>query len=282
MKYAPYYDVDSMLENPAQFSHLGRAVNSPFLTADVARPARGGYTVIEIAGILLFGALWACGATSRSPDGKGEGGASVMASGGTAGSGGAMNAGASGVAGSGGFSCATPWQGFTGCRGDEVCQEPTTERGNDAVGTLCRPEFGVYPVEGPCKIAHFKGRCLLELDGYWIYFYDDAAIPESCRNGENPWCDTPTGVSRAGVDACESACAAAKPDFSRAPECEAAIDCASLCLEQVRARTDDCAACIAASITWRPSGCNDFECSCVPPSFASAEGASCAASCDAG
>jgi hypothetical protein len=46
--HAPYYDVDSTLEDPAQFAFLGRALGSPFFTADVARLASGGYTVIEI------------------------------------------------------------------------------------------------------------------------------------------------------------------------------------------------------------------------------------------
>lgn len=46
--HAPYYDVESTLENPAQFAGLGRALSSPFFTADVARLASGGYTVLEI------------------------------------------------------------------------------------------------------------------------------------------------------------------------------------------------------------------------------------------
>jgi hypothetical protein len=46
--HAPYYDIESTLEKPAQFAFLGRIVGSPFFTADVARLAAGGYTVIEI------------------------------------------------------------------------------------------------------------------------------------------------------------------------------------------------------------------------------------------
>ncbi|APR82428.1 putative membrane protein [Minicystis rosea] len=46
--HAPYYDADSMLENPAQFADLGRLIDSPFFTADVARLSSGGYTVIEV------------------------------------------------------------------------------------------------------------------------------------------------------------------------------------------------------------------------------------------
>jgi hypothetical protein len=46
--HAPYYDVDSALENPGQFAFLGRRLASPFFTADVARLASGGYTVIEL------------------------------------------------------------------------------------------------------------------------------------------------------------------------------------------------------------------------------------------
>lgn len=46
--HAPYYDVESTLEDPRQFAFLGRTIGSPFFTADVARLARGGYTVIEI------------------------------------------------------------------------------------------------------------------------------------------------------------------------------------------------------------------------------------------
>lgn len=46
--HAPYYDIDCELENPAQFGFLGRLIHSPFFTADVARLAAGGYTVIEI------------------------------------------------------------------------------------------------------------------------------------------------------------------------------------------------------------------------------------------
>jgi hypothetical protein len=47
--HAPYYDVDATLDAPEQFSFLGRTIDSPFFTADVARLANGGgYTVIEI------------------------------------------------------------------------------------------------------------------------------------------------------------------------------------------------------------------------------------------
>jgi hypothetical protein len=37
-----------MLEDPQQFAFLERTINSPFFTADGARLASGGYTVIEI------------------------------------------------------------------------------------------------------------------------------------------------------------------------------------------------------------------------------------------
>jgi len=46
--HAPYYDVEATLEEPAQFAFLGRVIGSPFFTADVARLAGGGYSVIEI------------------------------------------------------------------------------------------------------------------------------------------------------------------------------------------------------------------------------------------
>jgi ATP-grasp domain-containing protein len=46
--HAPYQDVDSTLENPTEFAFLGRSLRSPFFTADVARLARGGWTIIEI------------------------------------------------------------------------------------------------------------------------------------------------------------------------------------------------------------------------------------------
>jgi hypothetical protein len=46
--HAPYYDVDTVLPDPAQFASLGAIIDSPFFTADVARLASGGYTVIEI------------------------------------------------------------------------------------------------------------------------------------------------------------------------------------------------------------------------------------------
>ncbi|WP_146646689.1 ATP-grasp domain-containing protein [Labilithrix luteola] len=46
--HAPYYDVESALESPEQFAFLGRAIGSPFFTADVARLANGGWTVIEV------------------------------------------------------------------------------------------------------------------------------------------------------------------------------------------------------------------------------------------
>lgn len=46
--HAPYYDADSTLADPDQFAFLGDAIGSPFFTADVARLANGGYTVIEI------------------------------------------------------------------------------------------------------------------------------------------------------------------------------------------------------------------------------------------
>ena len=46
--HAPYYDVESTLEAPEQFAFLGRVISSPFFSADVARLAAGGHTVIEI------------------------------------------------------------------------------------------------------------------------------------------------------------------------------------------------------------------------------------------
>lgn len=46
--HAPYYDVDARLDDPGQFADLGRIVASPFFTADVARLATGGYTIIEL------------------------------------------------------------------------------------------------------------------------------------------------------------------------------------------------------------------------------------------
>ncbi len=46
--HAPYHDVDSALEDPTQFAFLGRTLSSPFFTADVARLAAGGWTIIEI------------------------------------------------------------------------------------------------------------------------------------------------------------------------------------------------------------------------------------------
>ena len=46
--HAPYYGIEATLENAAQFAFLGSRIDSPFFTADVARLASGGYTVIEI------------------------------------------------------------------------------------------------------------------------------------------------------------------------------------------------------------------------------------------
>lgn len=46
--HAPYHDVDATLDQPRQFEFLGDVIDSPFFTADVARLAAGGYTVIEI------------------------------------------------------------------------------------------------------------------------------------------------------------------------------------------------------------------------------------------
>jgi hypothetical protein len=46
--HAPYYDMESTLPSPSQFEELGDLISSPFFTADVARLAGGGYTVIEL------------------------------------------------------------------------------------------------------------------------------------------------------------------------------------------------------------------------------------------
>ena len=46
--HAPYDDVESRLEKPEAFAYLGTVLSSPFFTADVARLASGGYTIIEI------------------------------------------------------------------------------------------------------------------------------------------------------------------------------------------------------------------------------------------
>jgi len=45
---APYHRVGPELENPAQFGVLGEVIDSPFFSADVARTAAGGLTLIEI------------------------------------------------------------------------------------------------------------------------------------------------------------------------------------------------------------------------------------------
>jgi hypothetical protein len=47
--HAPYYDADdAVLEDPARFAFIGDVIPSPFFTADVARLADGGWTIIEI------------------------------------------------------------------------------------------------------------------------------------------------------------------------------------------------------------------------------------------
>jgi hypothetical protein len=46
--HAPYYDVDATFVDPARFAFLGRVIDSPFFTADVARLAEGGYTIVEL------------------------------------------------------------------------------------------------------------------------------------------------------------------------------------------------------------------------------------------
>jgi hypothetical protein len=46
--HAPYYDVETTLADPGQFAFLSDVIESPFFSADVARLAAGGYTVIEI------------------------------------------------------------------------------------------------------------------------------------------------------------------------------------------------------------------------------------------
>lgn len=46
--HAPYHDVEAELESAEQLAFLGDVISSPFFTADVARLASGGYTVIEI------------------------------------------------------------------------------------------------------------------------------------------------------------------------------------------------------------------------------------------
>ena len=46
--HAPYYDVDARLLDATQFAFLGRIIDSPFFTADVARLADGGATIIEL------------------------------------------------------------------------------------------------------------------------------------------------------------------------------------------------------------------------------------------
>jgi len=48
--HAPYDDVESRLEphEASAYAFLGRVLSSPFFTADVARLAAGGTTIIEI------------------------------------------------------------------------------------------------------------------------------------------------------------------------------------------------------------------------------------------
>lgn len=46
--HAPYYDVESSLPEVERFAFLGDVIESPFFTADIARLAAGGFTVIEL------------------------------------------------------------------------------------------------------------------------------------------------------------------------------------------------------------------------------------------
>ncbi|WP_394842163.1 ATP-grasp domain-containing protein [Pendulispora brunnea] len=46
--HAPYYDVETELEMPSRFADIGTILTSPFFTADVARLADGGHTILEI------------------------------------------------------------------------------------------------------------------------------------------------------------------------------------------------------------------------------------------
>jgi hypothetical protein len=46
--HAPYHDVDATLDDPSRFAFIGDRLSSPFFTADVARLADGGWTVVEI------------------------------------------------------------------------------------------------------------------------------------------------------------------------------------------------------------------------------------------
>ncbi len=46
--HAPYHDMDIVLDDVERFAFLGKLIDSPFFTADVARFAAGGWTVVEI------------------------------------------------------------------------------------------------------------------------------------------------------------------------------------------------------------------------------------------
>ena len=51
MAHAPYHEVDTAettLDDPGRSRCSARALSSPFFTADVARLAAGGLTVIEV------------------------------------------------------------------------------------------------------------------------------------------------------------------------------------------------------------------------------------------
>jgi ATP-grasp domain, R2K clade family 3 len=46
--HAPYHDMDIVLDDVERFAFIGELIDSPFFTADVARLAEGGWTVVEL------------------------------------------------------------------------------------------------------------------------------------------------------------------------------------------------------------------------------------------
>ena len=95
-------------------------------------------------------------------------------------------------------------------------------------------------------------------------------------------CDEPVagaGDALSKAELCKSACDAARPDYTDAPECLVGDYCEPLCQNTVRSLDADCAECVANGIAWPAGGCGSFECYCPQPIFPSPSSAPCASAC---
>lgn len=182
--------------------------------------------------------------------------------------------------------CQAPQGAFGSCAFSGFpggCNEAVSAFGTSAT-LICVEDWGDRPSDGPCSTYGVVGRCYDPEGEYWAYDYGGslAENARSCEERGGTYCEHGPGLSDALVEACSAACAAKKPEYPGAPECEMfAEECQPMCEQHVAHRSLECAECLLGLITWEQGGCGEWECYCPGPEFPGPDVTACAAACGA-